>query len=96
MKPDKFEPTIVKETPEYLYVTYKSPSFGFVDDVEFYFPPSNSEVCALPDNSITDLPQLLFRSGTQKSSAGGGESFTPRRQLDDKCVISKQVSQAFD
>lgn len=44
LKPDKFEPTIVKETSDYLYVTYKSPFFGFVDDVEFYFPAKNSEV----------------------------------------------------
>ena len=37
-KPDGFTPTIEKQTEEYLYVTYESPLFGFVDDVEFYFP----------------------------------------------------------
>jgi uncharacterized protein (DUF1499 family) len=37
LKPDKFEPTIVKETSDYLYVTYKSPFFGFVDDGKALF-----------------------------------------------------------
>ena len=37
LKPDKFEPTIVKETPDYLYAEYQSPTFGFIDDVEFFF-----------------------------------------------------------
>ncbi len=37
-KPDGFTPTIVKQAPDYLYVEYESPLFGFVDDVEFYFP----------------------------------------------------------
>lgn len=32
LKPDKFEPKIVAETGEYLYVEYKSPLLGFVDD----------------------------------------------------------------
>ena len=38
-KPDGFTPTIVKQEADYLYVEYQSPFFGFVDDVEFYFPP---------------------------------------------------------
>ena len=37
-RPDGFTPTIVKQTDDYLYVEYESPLFGFVDDVEFYFP----------------------------------------------------------
>jgi len=36
--PDGFTPTIVKQEEDYLYVEYQSPLFGFVDDVEFYFP----------------------------------------------------------
>merc|ERR1719313_2197453 len=36
--PDKFTPTIVQETEDYLYVEYESPTFGFIDDVEFWFP----------------------------------------------------------
>lgn len=37
-KPDKFTPTIIKQTDDFLYVEYQSPTFGFIDDVEFYFP----------------------------------------------------------
>jgi uncharacterized protein (DUF1499 family) len=37
-RPDNFTPVIVKQTDDYLYVEYTSPLFGFVDDVEFYFP----------------------------------------------------------
>ena len=40
LKPDKFEPKIVTRTDEYLYVEYESPTFGFIDDVEFWFPPN--------------------------------------------------------
>lgn len=36
--PDGFTPTIVKQDGNYLYVEYQSPLFGFVDDVEFFFP----------------------------------------------------------
>lgn len=43
-KPDKFEPTIVKQTDDYLYVEYESPLLGFVDDVEFWFPGNGSRV----------------------------------------------------
>lgn len=37
-KPDGFEPTIIERRPDYLYVEYASNFFGFVDDVEFFFP----------------------------------------------------------
>ena len=35
---DGFEATIVDRKNDYLRVEYKSPFFGFVDDVEFWFP----------------------------------------------------------
>jgi len=35
---DGFEATIVERKNDYLRVEYKSPFFGFVDDVEFWFP----------------------------------------------------------
>ncbi|EIE25959.1 hypothetical protein COCSUDRAFT_40168 [Coccomyxa subellipsoidea C-169] len=38
LKPDNFEPRIVKQTDSYLYAEYQSPTFGFIDDVEFFFP----------------------------------------------------------
>jgi len=36
--PDGFTPTVVEQTADYLYVEYESPTFGFIDDVEFWFP----------------------------------------------------------
>lgn len=42
LTPDNFTPTIIKQTPDYLYVEYESPTFGFIDDVEFYF---KKDVC---------------------------------------------------
>lgn len=44
IKPDKFEPKIVKQTGDYLYAEFQSPTFGFIDDVEFYFPPGDKSV----------------------------------------------------
>mmetsp|Transcript_33140 Transcript_33140/g.78605 ORF Transcript_33140/g.78605 Transcript_33140/m.78605 type:complete len:233 (+) Transcript_33140:109-807(+) len=38
IRPDKFQPRIVKQTDNYLYVEFVSPLLGFVDDVEFFFP----------------------------------------------------------
>jgi uncharacterized protein (DUF1499 family) len=38
---DGFETTIVTRLDDYLYVEYKDPKFGFVDDVEFFFAPGN-------------------------------------------------------
>ena len=29
---------------DYVYAEYQSPTFGFIDDVEFYFPPGKSTV----------------------------------------------------
>jgi len=37
-QPDGFTPTIKKQTPDYLHVEYESPTFGFVDDFEAFFP----------------------------------------------------------
>jgi len=39
---DGYEATIVTRTDDYLYVEYKDPKLGFIDDVEFYFPPDPS------------------------------------------------------
>lgn len=38
-KPDKFTPRIVEKKDDYVRVEYQSPILGFVDDVEFWFPP---------------------------------------------------------
>lgn len=36
--PDGFTPKIVERTDNYLHVEYESPTFGFIDDFEAYFP----------------------------------------------------------
>jgi hypothetical protein len=38
VQPDKFSVNIIKQTADYLYIEYQSPTFGFIDDVEFFFP----------------------------------------------------------
>ncbi|KAG0598322.1 hypothetical protein M758_12G063300 [Ceratodon purpureus] len=43
-KPDNFTPKVVKQTDDYVYVEYSSPLVGFVDDVEFWFPPGNQSL----------------------------------------------------
>ncbi|KAG8098995.1 hypothetical protein GUJ93_ZPchr0013g37839 [Zizania palustris] len=43
-KPDNFAPRIVEKTDDYVRVEYESPVFGFVDDVEFWFPPGNKSI----------------------------------------------------
>ena len=40
--PDGFAPTVLRvEADSYVYAEYESPTFGFVDDVEFFFPPGD-------------------------------------------------------
>jgi hypothetical protein len=34
IRPDNFDPRIVKQTSDYLYAEFQSPTFGFIDDVE--------------------------------------------------------------
>ena len=36
LKPNNFEPHIIKQEADYLYVEYQSPTFGFTDDTEFW------------------------------------------------------------
>lgn len=43
-KPDKFTPKIIEQKDDYLLVEYESPILGFVDDVEFWFPPGKKSI----------------------------------------------------
>nr|CAD1844352.1 unnamed protein product [Ananas comosus var. bracteatus] len=43
-KPDNFTPRIVEKNGDYLRVEYESPIMGFVDDVEFWFPPGKNSI----------------------------------------------------
>eukprot|EP00208_Stichococcus_sp_RCC1054_P001882 CAMPEP_0206137922 /NCGR_PEP_ID=MMETSP1473-20131121/2937_1 /ASSEMBLY_ACC=CAM_ASM_001109 /TAXON_ID=1461547 /ORGANISM="Stichococcus sp, Strain RCC1054" /LENGTH=224 /DNA_ID=CAMNT_0053531193 /DNA_START=108 /DNA_END=779 /DNA_ORIENTATION=- len=37
IKPDKFEPKLIAQTEDYVAYEFQSPTFGFIDDVEFLF-----------------------------------------------------------
>ncbi|ERN13301.1 hypothetical protein AMTR_s00041p00067390 [Amborella trichopoda] len=43
-KPDNFTPRIVEKKDDYVRVEYESPIMGFVDDVEFWFPPGKKSI----------------------------------------------------
>ncbi|OVA07687.1 Protein of unknown function DUF1499 [Macleaya cordata] len=43
-KPDKFTPRIMEKKDDYIRVEYESPIMGFVDDVEFWFPPGKKPI----------------------------------------------------
>ncbi|CAA2979939.1 uncharacterized protein LOC111410824 isoform X1 [Olea europaea var. sylvestris] len=43
-KPDNFSPRIVEKRDDYVRVEYESPILGFVDDVEFWFPPGKKSI----------------------------------------------------
>ncbi|XWS45938.1 hypothetical protein CRYUN_Cryun14cG0022200 [Craigia yunnanensis] len=43
-KPDKYTPKIVDKKDDYVVVEYGSPILGFVDDVEFWFPPGKKSI----------------------------------------------------
>lgn len=42
--PDGFTPKIVERTDDYLHVEYESPTFGFIDDFEAYFPKDKAGI----------------------------------------------------
>ncbi|KAF3790245.1 hypothetical protein EJ110_NYTH16813 [Nymphaea thermarum] len=43
-RPDNFTPHVTEKKDDYVRVEYESPIFGFVDDVEFWFPPGKKSV----------------------------------------------------
>ncbi|ONI22701.1 hypothetical protein PRUPE_2G145700 [Prunus persica] len=43
-KPDKFTPRIMEIKNDYVRVEYEGPILGFVDDVEFWFPPGKDSL----------------------------------------------------
>ncbi|XP_061999930.1 uncharacterized protein LOC133717262 [Rosa rugosa] len=43
-KPDKFTPRIMEKKDDYVRVEYQSSILGFVDDVEFWFPPGRDSI----------------------------------------------------
>lgn len=67
LKPDNFTPTIIDKNADYVYAEYQSPTFGFIDDVEFYFPPGKSTV--------------EYRSASRIGESDGKRSATDLRLL---------------
>lgn len=43
-KPNGFAPRIMEKKDDYIRVEYESPILGFVDDVEFWFPPGRKPI----------------------------------------------------
>ena len=43
LTPDGFTPKIITQTSDYLYAEYESPTFGFIDDVEFLIQPAGHQ-----------------------------------------------------
>ncbi|PIN24663.1 hypothetical protein CDL12_02603 [Handroanthus impetiginosus] len=43
-KPDDFRPKVAEQRDDYVRVEYESPFLGFVDDVEFWFPPGEKSI----------------------------------------------------
>lgn len=37
IRPDKFEPKLIEQTEDYVAFEFQSPTFGFIDDLEFLF-----------------------------------------------------------
>jgi uncharacterized protein (DUF1499 family) len=64
LKPDNFTPTIVKQTPDYVYLEYQSPTFGFIDDVEFWFPAGKCALLRLWQACRIGVPVMPLRLRT--------------------------------
>merc|ERR1712170_177742 len=64
IKPDDFTPTVIKQTDDYLYAEFQSPIFGFIDDVEFFFPGAS-----VTSSSIGAPPALARATVTRIASA---------------------------
>jgi hypothetical protein len=62
LTPDNFTPKIITQTADYLYVEYESPTFGFIDDVEFYFKNGVCEYRCDPSVStcLSCMQQVLL------------------------------------
>ncbi|XP_076949150.1 uncharacterized protein LOC143621689 [Bidens hawaiensis] len=54
-KPDNFTPKVVEKKNDYIRVEYESPILGFVDDVEFWFPPGKKPLVQYRSASRIEL-----------------------------------------
>lgn len=95
LQPDKFTPTIITQTSDYLYVEYQSPTFGFIDDVEFWFPKDRCAVhCAnmlLLHTSSDSASYHLQQSADSTRSGKLGQLYPcehmPLRRSEEGCTL---------
>lgn len=79
LRPDGFSPNIVDQKEDYLYVEYESPTFGFTDDVEFWFPTGARSLVEYRSasrlgESDFDINRKRIRSIRQELEKRGWES----------------------
>ena len=72
---DGYEVTIVSQLADYLYVEYKNPRFGGVDDVEFFFQPG-------------DLSRVEYRSASRTGKAS--EEYNRKRIKALRVALNKK------
>ncbi|KAL6638632.1 hypothetical protein ACP70R_023743 [Stipagrostis hirtigluma subsp. patula] len=77
-KPDNFTPRVVDKTDDYVRVEYESPIFGFVDDVEFWFPPGNKPIVQYRAEIGIGKEGLGFRKQLLKDGGGTAASWLIR------------------
>ena len=99
-KPDNFEHTIIKrDGDEYLYVEYSSPTFGFIDDWEAFFPQSRC-VWACVGKVAHVFARLLRVSASipcavlnhRAPSAGPARASTARRRASARVTATSTAS----
>ncbi|KAL6636470.1 hypothetical protein ACP70R_024042 [Stipagrostis hirtigluma subsp. patula] len=79
-KPDNFTPRVVDKTDDYVRVEYESPIFGFVDDVEVWFPPGNKPIVQYRSASRSGF--IDFNANKKRIKIGiGKEGLGFRKQL---------------
>ena len=67
-KPQGFTPKVVTRKSDYVRAEFTSPIFGFVDDVEFFFPPG-------------DVKRVEYRSASRIGNDDGGTNRKRIREL---------------
>ncbi|XP_071736072.1 uncharacterized protein [Rutidosis leptorrhynchoides] len=75
-KVDNYTPTVVEKKDDYIRVEYESPILGFVDDVEFWFPPGKKPLVQYRSASRIGLG---FDANKKRVKSGVAASFGKER-----------------
>ncbi|GJW79006.1 hypothetical protein Tco_0140688 [Tanacetum coccineum] len=94
-KPDNFTPRIVDRKDDYVLVEYESPILGFVDDVEFWFPPGKKPLVQYRSASRIGLGFDANRKRVKPTSKK--EQGLDLAELEDLCslVAHLRLSQKY-